>query len=134
MTTIEKLNAFVNAKSGLNRLNYPDDYKTLARSIMRDRNDYYELLSLFLISYGDESEKALTSLLTIAKARSLVLVNGIIEFNGQPIQYRRAACSTLAQLIINHLGGQPPNYPGMEEIRATIEQKVSRRVYKNYFN
>ena len=56
--TIEMLTKFVNQRPGLDFANYGDSksYNAESREITKDRNDYFELLSLAFIRLGDTFE------------------------------------------------------------------------------
>lgn len=141
-TTVEKLNRFVNQRSGLDFVNYGDIklYRKEAREITNDRNDYYELLAIAATRI-ENFETVLTNYLTNSNDR-LTLTKETIEYiTGQyfPTEYRPAACGVLQRLIWADYANEKnedgtPVYSNGSEIRAAIKRKVSRRVYNNYFN
>ena len=143
MTTIEKLNKFVNQRAGLDFANYGDMrlYRQESREITRDRSDYYELLCLASARVSDLDEK-LTAQLKRTGDRLSMSENGNLEYcTGQyfPTEYRPAACRLLRDIIWadyrdeKDAQGQPI-YKDGHEIRKAIRRRLSRRVAKNYFN
>jgi len=158
LTMVEKLNAFVNQKPGLDANDYNDSqsYNHTVREITKDRNDYYELLSLFLTRWEGNANVVLTAHLIESDGR-LRLIKGrsslsILEYTtGQyfPTEYRKAANRVLVTLIWQSfrderiangnaktgvtLSGQPV-YKDGHEIRKAIAARVSIRVMKLYFN
>jgi hypothetical protein len=142
--TIELLTKFVNQRPGLDFANYGDSksYNSESREITKDRNDYFELLSLAFIRLGSDFETKLKFNLENSSGR-LTLKNGSLDYcTGQyfPTEYRPAANRILSQLIFNNYRDEQeqnapnPLYKNGNEIRKAIKRAVSQRVYKNYFN
>ena len=142
--TIEMLTKFVNQRPGLDFANYGESksYNAESREITKDRNDYFELLSLAFTRLGNKLDSKLKFNLENTSGR-LLLKDGKLEYcTGQyfPTEYRPAASRILAQLIFNdyrdeELPNEPnPVYTDGYEIRKAIKRNLSRRVYKNYFN
>lgn len=142
MTTIEKLTAFVNQKPGLEPGNYStsQDYQKEMREITKDRNDYYELLSLFLMRY-EKPNDALTKYLKESNGR-LVLKNGELEYTAGLywcVEYRPAANRVIADLIWadyrdERSQSSSPVYADGHAIRKALRNRLSNRLMKNYFN
>ena len=142
--TIEMLTKFVNQRPGLDFANYGESksYNAESREITKDRNDYFELLSLAFTRLGNKLDSKLKFNLENTSGR-LLLKDGKLEYcTGQyfPTEYRPAASRILAQLIFNdYRDEERPNEPNPVytdgyEIRKAIKRNLSRRVYKNYFN
>lgn len=144
-TIVEKLTLFVNQNPGLDIREYSDSksYQAEMKEITKDRNDFFELLSLFLSRYEGKANDALTEYLTNSSGR-LTLKNGRIDYvTGQywPVEYRPAANRVLASLIWQHFRDEfnpeknQPTYKDGHAIRKALEQRgVSNRVMENYFN
>ena len=141
--TTELLVKFVNQRPGLDYSNYgdPTSYRSEMREITKDRNDFFELLSLAQRRI-DNFDAELTKYLENTSAR-LTLKNGKLEYcTGQyfPTEYRPAANRVLANLIFanyrDEVESNTPNpvYKDGYEIRKAIKRNLSRRVSKNYFN
>lgn len=144
-TTIELLTKFVNQKPGLDFANYGDSksYNAESREITKDRNDYYELLSVAFIRLGDSLDSKLKFNLENSSGRLTLNKKGELEYcAGQyfPTEYRPAACRILSQLIWNDYRDEQqsnspnPLYKDGHEMRKAVARRVSRRVMKNYFN
>lgn len=151
-TTIDKLTRFVNEKPRLNPADYADSqsYNRASKEITRDRNDYFELLSLYLTRYEGKANEVLTNYLTEPNSeRKLgVLSSGIVAFtpvDSFAVEYRKAACRILASLIRQSLvynldlysgkhNVKAPIYPTSEELHRALIDRVSTRVYELYFN
>lgn len=145
LTTVEKLNQFVNQKPRIDPADYGGDsklYNSTVRDVTKDRNDYYELLSLFLARWGDRANNKLTHLLNHSGSR-LVMINGELEYTvGQyfPTEYRKAACKEVATLIWESFRTEKDSHSSKElyaygyQIRIAISARVSKRVMKLYFN
>lgn len=133
-TTTEKLVKFVNQRPGLEFANYGDitSYRAEMREITKDRNDFFELLSLAQRTV-ENFDQVLTDYLTSTNGR-LSLVDGNLQYiTGQyfPTEYRPAANRTLANIIWAELS---KNYETGDEIRKAAKRQLSRRVVKYYFN
>ncbi len=147
MNTVEKLTKFVNQRPGLDFADYGDAkiYNSESREITRDRNDFYELLSLFLMRYEEKANEVLTY--------NLIHTNGRLTLNGDsleyttgqyfPTEYRPAASRIISQLIWNSYSNEMEDtktdgmmnvYKDGHEIRKALSRRLSRRVMKNYFN
>lgn len=143
MNTIEKLTKFVNQRPGLDFCNYGDSksYNAESREITRDRNDFYELLSLFLRRYEGGANDALTKELTNTTGRLTLKGDNLEYCTGQYFctEYRPAANRVLVSLIWNSYRDEKnsegePVYKTGPEFRKAIKSNLSRRIGKLYFN
>ena len=143
-TTINTLVKFVNQRPGLCFANYGDIrlYRSEMREITRDRNDFFELLSLASSRIEGLDEK-LKQYLTNTSGRLSIDKDGKLQYcTGQyfPTEYRPAACRVLVDLIWasyrDETEANTPNpvYSNGNEIRKAIKRRLSRRVARNYFN
>lgn len=140
--TIEKLRKFVNQKPGLEFANYGDVkiYRSEMNEITKDLHDYRELISLAFQRIENLNEK-LTDYLNNTSGRLLLNKDNELEYHtGQyfPTEYRPAANRVLVSLIWDDYRKElnennEPVYKTGNEIRSAIKRRVSRRVYKNYF-
>jgi len=143
MTTIEKLTKFVNQRPGLDFADYGNVslYRKEMAEITRDRNDYFELLAL-AHSRVDNLNEVLTEKLSNSENRlSLSKEGNIIYCTGQyfPTEYRPAANAALKYIIWRSYANEMdsnnnPVYTDGIAIRKAIKRRVSRRVYRLYFN
>jgi hypothetical protein len=154
ISTTEKLIKFVNQRAGLEFANYGDvkAYRAESREITKDRNDFFELLSVAQTRIGKWEKGKFVSDLDIKLTFNLKKSNGRLTLNdkdeleyctGQyfPTEYRPAACRVLAQLIWNdYMSEEKPNEPNPvykdgHEIRRALKMRgLSRRVMNGYFN
>jgi hypothetical protein len=153
LTTVEKLEKFVNQRSGIEAGNYFSDwrdadgiraYRQERAEITRDRQDFYSLLNLaFRRLNEDKLNEKLTTYLKTTNGRLNLNEAGHLQYcTGQyfPTEYRPAASRVLAQIIWNDYANEEmpnepnPVYKDGHEMRKAIAKHVSRRVMKNYFN
>ena len=143
-TTINTLVKFVNQRPGLCFANYGDIrlYRSEMQEITRDRNDFFELLSLASSRIEGLDEK-LKQYLTNTSGRLALDKDGTLQYcTGQyfPTEYRPAACRVLVDLIwASYRDEKETNslnnvYNTGDEIRKAIRRRLSRRVARNYFN
>ena len=141
--TTELLCKFVNQRPGLEYANYGDitSYRAEMREITKDRNDFFELLSLAQRRVENFDAK-LSEYLTATNGR-LSLKNGKLDYcTGQyfPTEYRPAANRILSNLIWasyrdeTETNSPNPIYKDGHAIRKAIDRNLSRRVVKHYFN
>lgn len=139
--TTELLCKFVNSRPGLEYANYEDitSYRAEMREITKDRNDFFELLSLAQRRV-DNFDAKLSEYLASTNGR-LSLKNGKLDYcTGQyfPTEYRPAANRILRDMIWadyrDEMEADKPVYADGHAIRKAIARNVSRRITKCYFN
>lgn len=134
----DQLINFVNQRPGLEFADYGDYklYRKESREITNDLRDFNELLNLLIRFVGsDKTEFYLKDYLNHTSGRILLKENKLVYHTGQyfPTEFRPAACRVLANIIWYIVRETDENTTG-NEIRAFMKRKVSRRVYRNYFN
>lgn len=140
-TTLELLIKFVNQRPGLNFADYGDVtiYRRELNEIVKDRADFYELLSIAQAKISNFEDKLTTML--INSTNRLSLENGKLSYcTGQyfPTEYRPAANRIIVQLIWNEYRERMSEQIGGNsfgnDLRTAIRKNFGRRINKNYFN
>lgn len=154
LTTVEKIEKFVNQRSGIVFRDYAENGRDIEgikafnsdyRQIINDRQDFYSILNLAIRRLTETKlNEMLTEVLTTRDGRlTMNKETGKLNYcEGQyfPTEYRKAAARIVANMVWasyrDEIEHNTPNnvYKDANQMRAAIKKHVSRRVMNNYFN